>query len=156
MAIEGWGLIDALYMTAITLTTVGYGEVHVISQASRIFTVVLIFLGVGLVFYVLGNVMQFLVEGRIRSILGRRILERKISHLRDHYIVCGYGRIGRVLSRYLIQKNLNIAVIDQNRDRVPVMDEDGILYIVGDATDEMNLVKAGIERAKGRRGNMGG
>ena len=147
MLIEDWSLIDALYMTVITLATVGYGEVHVTSAAGRIFTIVLIILGVGFCLYVVGNVVQFLVEGRIRLILGRRKLDKQISQLKDHYIVCGYGRMGRGLGRYLSQKQLNFAVIEENPDRTPAMDKDGILYVVGDSTSEASLTTAGIDRA---------
>jgi voltage-gated potassium channel len=147
MVIEGWQLLDALYMTVITLTTVGYGEVHEISRTGRVFTVVLIFLGVGFFLYVFGSVTQFLVEGQIRVILGRRKLEHQIKRLKDHYIVCGYGRIGRVLSQHLLRGKRDVVVIEENRDRIPVMDEDGIPYIVGEATEEDNLLKAGVERA---------
>ena len=147
MLIEGWSLIDSLYMTVITLATVGYGEVNVISNAGRIFTIVLIILGVGFCLYVVGNVVQFLVEGRVRLILGRRKLDKQISQLKDHYIVCGYGRMGRGLGRILSQKQLNFAVIEMNRDRTPAMDKDDILYVVGDSTSEANLTTAGIDRA---------
>jgi voltage-gated potassium channel len=147
--IEGWGPMDGLYMTVITLATVGYGEVHEISQSGRVFTVILILLGVGFFLYVFGNLAQFLVEGRIRVILGRRKLDKQIKQVKDHYIVCGYGRIGRVLSRFLVQRHMNVVVIEQDENRISVIDEDGMLYIMGAATDEANLVKAGIERAKG-------
>jgi voltage-gated potassium channel len=141
--------MDGLYMTVITLATVGYGEVHEISQSGRVFTVILILLGVGFFLYVFGNLAQFLVEGRIRVILGRRKLDKHIKQVKDHYIVCGYGRIGRVLSRFLVQRHMNVVVIEQDENRISVIDEDGMLYIMGAATDEANLVKAGIERAKG-------
>jgi len=149
MLIEGWSFMDGLYMTVITLATVGYGEVHRISQAGRLFTVILIVLGVGFTLYVIGNVVQFLVEGQIRTVLGRFKLEKQISRLRDHYIVCGYGRIGRALSGFLIQKYLDIVVIEKDEGRIPVMNEDGVLYLVGEAADPDNLVKAGLKRAKG-------
>jgi voltage-gated potassium channel len=149
MVIEGWPFLDALYMTVITLTTVGYGEVREISQTGRIFTLFLIISGVGFTLYVVGNVIQFLVEGRIRHVLGRRILEKQISKLKDHFIVCGYGRMGRALCSHLIQRYIDVVVIEQNPKRVPVMDEDGILYIVGKATDEAVLIKTGIKRARG-------
>ena len=149
IVIEGWSFMDALYMTVITLATVGYGEVHEISPEGRLFTVILIFLGVGFFLYVVGNVIQFLVEGRIRHVLGRRILDKQISKLKNHFIVCGYGRVGRALCSYLIQKYTDVVVIEQNPNRVSVMDEDGILYIMGGATDEAILMKAGIKRARG-------
>ena len=148
MVIEGWPLMDALYMTGITLSTVGYGEVQPVSPPGRIFTLILIFLGVGFFLYVVGNVIQFLVEGRIRLILGRRKLDKHVSRLKDHYIVCGYGRMGRALCQFLARKGLDVVVIEQNPSLVPVMDEDGMLYVVGEASEESNLLKAGIERAR--------
>ena len=99
--IEDWDILDALYMTVITISTVGFKEVHQVSQAGRIFTILLVFTGVGFCFYVAGAVVQFMVEGQIRKILGRRRLDKKINRLKNHYIVCGYGRIGSVLCRLL-------------------------------------------------------
>jgi voltage-gated potassium channel len=142
-------------MTVITLATVGYGEVHEISSEGRLFTVVLIFLGVGFFLYVVGNVIQFLVEGRIRHVLGRRILDKQIRKLNNHFIICGYGRMGRALCGFLVQKYLDVVVIEQNLDRAPVMDKDGILYIMGGATDEAVLMKAGIKQARGIISVMG-
>ena len=91
MFIEGWPFDDAFYMTIITIATVGYGEVHQISDTGRIFTVILIVAGVGYFMYVAGLIVQFLVEDRIRVILGRRKLDKQIAKLKDHYIICGYG-----------------------------------------------------------------
>ncbi len=149
MIIEDWGFMDALYMTVITLATVGYGEVHEVSMPGRMFTLVLIVLGGGYFLYVVGNIIQFLVEGRIRLIFGRRKLDTEINKLKGHYIICGYGRIGRVLTRYLIQKYVNVVVIERNENRIASLDEDGVLYLMGEATDEGLLKKAGVLRAKG-------
>ncbi len=149
MAIEGWAFLDALYMTVITLATVGYGEVQIVSPKGRIFTIILILLGVGYFLYVVSGIIQFLVEGRIRSVLGRHKLDKQINKLDNHYIVCGYGRMGRALTRFLIQRYLNVVVIEQDENRIPTMNSDGILYLVGKATDEDILFKAGIERARG-------
>lgn len=150
MMIEGWDLLDSIYMTIITLATVGYGEVHSVSRAGRVFTMLLILLGVGFCLYVAGAMVQFMVEGRIRAILGRRRLDKKIGRLKNHLIVCGYGRIGRVLCKNLYgKKELDLVVLENNKDLIPVMEEDGVLYLYGDAVDEENLVKAGIKTAKG-------
>ena len=149
MVIEGWPFFDSLYMTIITLATVGYSEVHQVSLPGRVFTVFLILLGVGYFMYVAGNIIQFLVESRIRLVLGRRKLDSQINKLKDHFIICGYGRIGRVLARFLIEKYLDVVVIERNERRVAAMDQDGILYLVGEATDEKVLEKAGIFRARG-------
>ena len=149
MVIEGWSFDDAMYMTIITMATVGYGEVHQVSDTGRIFTMFLIVMGVGYFMYVVGLIVQFLVEDRIRVILGRRKLDMQIAKLKNHYIICGYGRIGRVLARYLSERYLNVVIIERNACRQEAMDEDGVLYLIGEATDENMLRKAGIERAKG-------
>ncbi|MCK5417690.1 MAG: potassium channel protein [Desulfobacterales bacterium] len=149
MTIEGWQFVDALYMTVITISTVGFKEVNQVGAAGRIFTIFLVFTGVGFTLYVAAAVVQFMVEGRIRIILGRRRLDKKIDCLKNHYIICGYGRIGRVLCRHLKRADIDIAVIEKDPEQITVMDEDGILYIAGEATDENILLKAGIKRAQG-------
>ena len=93
MLIEGWDAVDSLYMTIITLATVGYSEVHQLSPSGRIYTIVLIVSGVGFFLYVIGAVIQFMVEGRVRVLMGRRRLDRKIARLKSHYIICRYGHI---------------------------------------------------------------
>jgi voltage-gated potassium channel len=150
MLIEGWNLLDSIYMTVTTIATVGYGEVHEVSRNGRIFTIILIFFGVGFCLYIAGAMVQFMVEGRIRDILGRRRLDKKIGGLKNHYIVCGYGRIGKMLCKNLmIKKAFDLIVIENNKDLIPVMEEDGVLYLPADAGDEENLIKAGIKTAKG-------
>jgi len=149
MILEGWGFLDALYMTVITISTVGFSEVRPVDAIGRIFTMFIVLTGVGFSLYVAGAVVQFMVEGRIRQILGRRRLDRKISRLKNHYIICGYGRIGRVLTRNLLRKFPDIVVIEKNTELVAAMDEDGVLYLSGDASEENILLKAGIERASG-------
>ncbi|MGD8962031.1 MAG: potassium channel protein [Desulfobacterales bacterium] len=149
MAIEGWPFIDAIYMTVITISTVGFKEVNQVGEGGRIFTIILVFCGVGFSLYVAAAVVQFMVEGRIRIIMGRRRLDKKIDRLKNHYIVCGYGRIGRVLCRHLRKADIDVAVIEKSIERVAMMDEDDVLYIADDATDENNLLKAGIKRARG-------
>jgi voltage-gated potassium channel len=149
MAIEGWRFMDALYMTIITLTTVGYGEVNTVGEMGRLFTVALLLIGVSFFVFVTSNIIQFLVEGRIRLVLGRRKLDTQINKLSDHFIICGYGRIGRVLTRYLIQRYIDVVIIEKSPDRSHRMDEDGVLYLIGEATNEKLLERAGIHRARG-------
>lgn len=149
MVIEKWDMLDALYMTVITLSTVGYGEVHPVSEIGKVYTMFLVFFGVGFALFVAGAVVQFMVEGQLRAVLGRKRLDNKIKRLKDHYIICGYGRIGRVLCKKLRRKPLGLVIIENDPEMIPVMENDGVLYISGDASSEHILRKAGIDRAKG-------
>ena len=114
MGIESWNFIDSLYMTIITLTTVGFKEVNDLSLSGRIFTIVLLIGGVGTVFYTLGIGAKIIVEGELQEVYGRRRLEKKLKDLRDHYIVCGYGRMGKIVARELKHEKLKFAVIEKN------------------------------------------
>jgi len=149
MIIEGWSLIDSIYMTIITITTVGFSEVHQMGESGRIFTIGLVFTGVALFLYVAGSLVQFMVEGRIREIMGRRTLNKKIEHLKNHYIVCGYGRIGRVLCKHFsAYPSLKMVILEKDENLIPEMESDGVLYISGDASEEETLLKAGIKNSK--------
>lgn len=147
--LEGWSLFDSLYMTVITLTTVGYGEVRPLSQTGRTFTILLIFLGVGLMFYVITALAQVVVEGQLRDIFGRRRLERDIRKLSDHYIICGFGRIGEVIARELSHNHISVVVVDNRTQHTPMLERSGYLHIIGNATQEEVLLAGGIERARG-------
>lgn len=147
MLIEEWSFIDAAYMTAITLSTVGFLEVHEPSTAGRIFTIFLIFTGVGYFLYLAGVIVQSIVEGEIRQVLGRKRLDKKISKLENHYMVCGYGRIGRVLCNFIREDTKNLVVIEQDETQAVVLEKEKLHYLIGDALDEELLTKAGIQRA---------
>jgi len=147
--IEGWQILDAIYMTVITITTVGFGEVRAVSPAGRVFTIALICMGMGIIAYTLGMVAQVMVEFQIRSILGRRKLGIKIKSIKNHYILCGYGRIGRIISQELKASRIPLLVIDSNPDAKQGLEQQDIPYIIDDATSEDVLIEAGIERAKG-------
>ncbi len=146
--IEGWGIFDSLYMTIITLTTVGYEEVHALSRQGRVFTIVLILTGVGAMLYALGVAARVLIEGEIREILGRRKLNKKIESLKNHYIICGYGRMGKIVCKEMIQNKANFIVVEKNPDVLSSMGKD-ILSLQGDSTQDSVLKDAGIERALG-------
>jgi len=148
MAVEGWGVLDAAYMTAITLSTVGFLEVHDLSNGGRLFTIFLIFTGVGYFLYLGGVFISSVVDGEIKNMLGRQRLNSKIKKMKDHYIVCGYGRIGRVLCKFVGEDTQDIVVVEQNEDLKDILEKDKLHYIIGDAGNEEVLEKAGIKRAK--------
>jgi voltage-gated potassium channel len=144
--IERWNFLDSLYMTIITLTTVGFKEVHDLSDNGKIFTVALIVGGVGTMLYVLRIGAQLVLEGELQEIYGRKRLEKRLKELKDHYIVCGYGRMGKIIARELRHEDLDFIVIEKNHT---ILDEkEELLIIEGDATKDDLLKKAGIEKAK--------
>ncbi|WP_457755715.1 potassium channel family protein [Thermodesulfatator indicus] len=146
--LEGWNLFDSFYMTVITLSTVGYSEVHPLSHEGRIFTSFLIFAGVGVAFYVFTMITEAVVSGQLQDFLGRKRLESKLETLHDHYIICGYGRIGKHIC-HMIAKEVPFVVVEKNHKVIEEIDKAGFLYLEGDSTQEEVLKKAGIERAKG-------
>ncbi len=147
--IEHWSYIDSLYMTVITLSTVGFREVHQLSEAGQIFTIIIILFGTGVVAYAAGSVIQLIVQGQFRQILGRKKLLQKISNLENHYIICGYGRIGNFICHEFQAKPVPFVVVENNPELCEKLLEDGIFFIHGDATDDDTLIKAGITRANG-------
>ncbi|MDA8168139.1 MAG: NAD-binding protein [Nitrospiraceae bacterium] len=146
--IEGWNLLDSLYMTVITITTVGYKEVHPLSRPGMVFTICLILFSLGIVFYILNTGARIIIEGEFQVLLGRRKLEKKIKSLKDHYIVCGFGRMGRIISREFRENKVDFVVIEKG-PLSPDVDASGVLFVQGDATKDEVLREAGIERAVG-------
>jgi len=148
--IEGWNLGDSLYMTIITLSSVGYGEVHTLSSAGRIFTVILILFALAFMAYFTGSVAKILPEGEILKILGKRKLESRLKKLQDHYIICGYGRIGKLICSELAEAGKEFVIIESNPDEVDKHLRDSKYpYIQDNATSDEALLQAGIKKAIG-------
>ncbi len=146
MLIQGWGFLDALYMTVITLTTVGYREVHPLSDGGIIFTIILLVGGVGVVFYALTKGAQVILDLEYNQIFRRRRVEKAIRGLKAHYIICGYGRMGKIIARELREEGVKFVVIEK---RPAPYEGEEIPILKGDATRDETLSEAGIDRAAG-------
>lgn len=147
--IEGWGFLESLYVTITTISTVGYGDYTPHTDAGKIFTIIMIVFGVGLVFYTIGLFAETIFEGQVRLILGRGKLEKLISKMNGHYIICGCGRIGYLICRELFQEKMPFVVIDNNPEVLQKLEDEGFVYQKGDATQDRTLMAAGIKRARG-------
>jgi voltage-gated potassium channel len=147
--IEGYPLFDAFYMTLITITTVGYQEIHPLSQTGRAFNSFLIFFGVSAMFFAVGAMTQTIIELELQSGYGKRKLRRAIMELKDHYIVCGFGRVGRSAAFELKRAGAPFIVIDHSEQRVERAAAAGMIAMRADATRDESLREAGIERARG-------
>lgn len=147
--LEGLSWIDALYMTIITLSTVGFEEVKPLSPTGEVFTIFLIVTGVGTAGYLISRIGQLLIEEEVFSILRFRRKEREVQKMNDHFIICGYGRTGRLVAQRLRSMGARVVVVDQDPDALLVADEDGFPFVHGDATEEEVLERAGIHRARG-------
>ncbi|HEX8649298.1 MAG TPA: potassium channel protein [Pyrinomonadaceae bacterium] len=147
--IEGWSLIDSLYMTVETVTTVGYGDVPPKTVRGRIFAIVFMFVGVGTVAYVLSSTVQRIVQSELIATFGERRRYREMSKLRNHYIICGAGRVGSHIIRDLERARAHYVVIEKDADRVAHLAERGTHVLVRDATLEETLREAGVEHARG-------
>jgi len=147
--IDHYPVFDAFYMTLITITTVGYGEVHPLSHAGRIFNSFLIFFGVTAMLLAVGGMTQAIIELELNQYFGKRRTRKMIEALHDHYIVCGFGRVGRGAAGELQRAGVPFLVIDKNEERVDRAIKSGMLAVLADATDDQNLRDAGILRAKG-------
>ncbi|PAY21367.1 potassium channel protein [Rhodopirellula sp. SM50] len=146
--IAGWSLLDAVYMVAITIFGVGYGEVRpVVDPGLKLFTLTVVVTGCSSGIYVLGGFVQMIAEGEIQRALGARRMSRGIEQTQGHAIICGYGRVGRSLVAELRQAGIDLVVVDRDSDRLAEAERDGILVVSGDASEEEILRRAGIDRA---------
>ncbi|MEW6221078.1 MAG: NAD-binding protein [Thermodesulfobacteriota bacterium] len=147
--IEDADPVDALYMTVITITSVGYGEVIPLSRPGRVFTMALIIIGVSFVLYLVGQITEAVVEGGLAAMFGRQKMEKRVAELSDHYIVCGFGRIGKVICRMLTENSRPFVVIENQAGELRALEEAGYLFLEGNAAEDQVLIKAGIHKARG-------
>jgi len=147
--IEGWGLWDSFYMTAITVSTVGYREVHPLSKPGEAFTVGLLISGIGTVFYTVTLLVNSIVDGGLRRSLEERRQRRMLEALQNHFIVCGYGRIGSLIAEELHRQRVPFVIVERNPERVHAVMERGWVAVAADASHEDVLVRVGVHRARG-------
>ncbi len=146
--IEGMSLLDAVYMSVITISTVGFGEVKPLSPAGRLFTIGLIIVGVGNGVYLLAVLAELLIEGRLREYLGVSAMQRRIRELKDHVIICGFGRFGKVVTEELVRHSVPLVVVEPDPAKREALVQAELLHLPGDATRDEVLEAAGIERAR--------
>jgi voltage-gated potassium channel len=147
--IEGWSLLDSIYMTITTITTVGFREVHPLSDAGRIFTIFIIIGGVGGALYVLTSIMGYILEGQFGITMGRRRMKNRIARLKNHFILCGYGRVGQEIAQAFSEEGVPFVIIANDEEHIARAEKEGHLCLFGDATSDEVLKEAGIERAHG-------
>jgi voltage-gated potassium channel len=149
MLLEGFAFLDALYMTIITISTVGYGEVRQLHAEGHVFVIVLIIAGIMVVGYTLTSLGRAVVEGSLQRQVGRRRMMREIAGMQRHIIVCGYGRVGRTVCEELLTERVPFVVIERDPDQAEVLAAKQIKVVVGDATEDEILQEAGIYQARG-------
>jgi len=149
VVIEGWSVSDALFMAVTTVTTVGYGEIHPLSTAGRLFSIVLIAFGVGSISYVLTSLAATLFEGYVNQRWERRRMSQRVAHMADHYIICGYGRVGREIAAQLRRERCTCLVVDVAEAALSRATKDGYPVVEGNASEDDTLRRAGIVRARG-------
>ncbi len=147
--IEGYNLLDAFYMTIITISTVGYGELYPLSNAGRLFVSFLIITNIGVFAYAATNLANFIVSGNFQRIFGDLFVGRKIDHMKNHIIVCGFGRYGKSVIENLLNQQLDVVLIENDQEKVNEIRKDkNIIVLDGDATDEYTLIEAGVDHAQ--------
>ncbi len=146
--IEGMSLIDAVYMSVITISTVGFGEVKPLSPAGRLFTIGLIVTGVGTALYLFAVVAELLIEGRLREYLGKTAMEHRVHQLDGHVVICGYGRFGKVVADEMSRNSMPVVVVDHDPAKEAELVHAGLPYLIGSALEDSVLERVGIRRAR--------
>jgi voltage-gated potassium channel len=146
---EDMAMFDALYMTIITISTVGFAEIKPLTPFGRTITIFIIVSGISMGTYSIGLAVKMLVEGELTRILGRFKLEKMISELKNHFIICGFGRVGRIICEELAADNIKFVIIENNDNTIVELEALNYLYLEMDATSDEALLKAGIMKAKG-------
>lgn len=149
VVIEGWSVFDALYMTVITMTTVGYMEIHPLSRAGRIFNIGVVIFGVATVLYTFTFFMARLVEGDLQERWARRRRKRMLDDLQQHFIVCGFGRMGHIIAHEFARQSVPFVIIERDPERMREAIDAGYLAVEADASSELVLKRVGIDRARG-------
>ncbi len=144
--IEGMEFFEGFYMTFITITTIGFGEVKTLSMGGRLFTIAISLLGIGIIAYIASQTTQLLFESQL---FRRRTMKKQLEKINNHYIVCGYGRIGHRIAMDLKGADVPVVVVDNRADAIERLEDDQILYVEGNAQEEDTLVDAGVKRADG-------
>ncbi|HKR27146.1 MAG TPA: potassium channel protein [Acidobacteriaceae bacterium] len=147
--IEKWTVLDSVYMVVITIFTVGFEEVHPLSSAGKIFTIFIIVGGVGSAIYAAGQVMEIIVEGEMTGYRRWKTMDKKIKEITDHYIICGFGRVGHQVAQVFESSRVPFVVIDPKKESLDELEARGVPVLIGDATDDAVLMAAGIDYAKG-------
>lgn len=147
--IEGWSFLESAYMVVVTLFTVGFKEVHPLSRGGEVFTMAVIITGVGTAVYAGGKSVELIVEGELAGYQKRKRMDKKIRDLNEHYIICGFGRVGHQVSETFDSEGIPYVVIDSKKESADELEQKGALGIVGDATSDNLLTEAGILKAKG-------
>lgn len=149
MLIERWSFLDAAYMLVTTLFTIGFQEVHPLSPAGKVFTMIIAIGGVGTALYAGGRVVEIIVEGEMSGYRKRKRMDRRMREMKQHYIIVGYGRVGHQVALSFERSGVPYVIIDSNRETATELERKGIPHIFGDATSDEILVEAGIKDAKG-------
>ncbi len=147
--IEGWSWTDSVYMTVITISTVGFGEIRPLSPAGRVFTGAMIIMGVSTTAYAFSTLADVIVAGEFRNLIGRRRMQNRIDKLRGHFIVCGYGRVGEAVVQDLLAHNEELVLIEMLASLRSHFENTKVIMVEGNATDDSALIQAGIEHAAG-------